>query len=135
MDKRLPIGSLAWVTKQYRPWTPQQTFLLPPSPTEWLPEGHLVYFIVELVRELDQRADDLPDEFQRRDLRLRRIREAKAALEKEAAQARAAPLRQLAAVQRRQAEQAFRRHRAQPSCDASLQVAAAGRRAFITTRR
>jgi hypothetical protein len=134
MDKRLPIGPLAWVTKEYRPWTPQQTFLLPPSPTEWRPEGHLVYFIVELVRELDQRADDLPDEFQRRDVRLRRIREAKAALEKEAAQARAAPLRQLTAVQRRQAKQALDDTQAQTSCDASLQVAA-GRRAFITTRR
>jgi transposase len=248
------------VTKEYRPWTPEQTFLLPPSPTEWLPEGHLAYFILELVRELDvsaieaaiqskdgrgvrpysprmmtalllyaycvgvfssrkveratyenvafrvlaagdhphfttvnafrlehrdalsglfvqvlklcaraglstvghvsldgskvaanaskhkamtygrmkdeekrlaaeieallfradqtdrhedeqygegQRADDLPEEFQRREVRLRRIREAKAALEKEAAQARAAQLRELAAAQRRHAEQAL----------------------------
>lgn len=42
-----------------------------------------------------QRGDELPAEFQRRDVRLRRIREAKAALEKEAAQARAAQLREL----------------------------------------
>ena len=28
-------------------------YLLPPSPTEWLPEGHLAYFILEVVRELD----------------------------------------------------------------------------------
>ena len=41
------------MSKQYRPWTPEQTFLLPPSPTEWLPEGHLAYFILEVVRELD----------------------------------------------------------------------------------
>jgi len=50
------------------------------------------------------RADELPEEFQRRDARLRRIREAKAALEKEAAEARAAQLRQLAAMQQQQAE-------------------------------
>jgi transposase len=50
------------------------------------------------------RADDLPEEFQRRDARLRRIREAKAALEKEAAEARAAQLRELAAAQDKQAE-------------------------------
>jgi transposase len=27
--------------------------LLPPSPMEWLPEGHLAYFVLEVVRELD----------------------------------------------------------------------------------
>ena len=40
-------------TKEYRPWTPEQAFLLPPSPMDWLPEGHLAYFVLELVRELD----------------------------------------------------------------------------------
>lgn len=52
----------------------------------------------------DGRADELPEEFQRRDARLRRIREAKAALEREAAEARAAQLRELAATQQQQAE-------------------------------
>src|SRR5581483_11314931 len=32
---------------------PEQTFLLPPSPMDWLPQGHLAYFVLELVRELD----------------------------------------------------------------------------------
>jgi hypothetical protein len=32
------------VSKQYGPWTPEQAYLLPPSPKEWLPEGHLAYF-------------------------------------------------------------------------------------------
>jgi transposase len=41
------------VSKRYRPWTPMQPYLLPPSPTEWLPSGHLAYFILELVDELD----------------------------------------------------------------------------------
>ena len=51
-----------------------------------------------------QPAEDLPQEFQRRDDRLRRIREAKAALEKQAAQARAAELREMAAAQRQRGE-------------------------------
>jgi transposase len=39
--------------KQYKPWTPEQPFLLPPSPLEWLPEGHLAHFILDVVGELD----------------------------------------------------------------------------------
>lgn len=39
--------------KTYRPYSPEQSYLLPPSPREWLPEGHLVYFILGLLDELD----------------------------------------------------------------------------------
>ncbi|MDP1921176.1 MAG: IS1182 family transposase [Myxococcales bacterium] len=39
--------------KQYRSWAPEQAYLLPPSPLEWLPEGHLAFFVLEVVRELD----------------------------------------------------------------------------------
>ncbi|MGH9380414.1 MAG: transposase, partial [Thermoanaerobaculia bacterium] len=39
--------------KQYRSWEPRQGFLLPPSPLDWLPEGHLAYFILELLDQLD----------------------------------------------------------------------------------
>lgn len=39
--------------KCYRPWNPEQPFLMPPSPTEWLPEDHLAYFVLETVGELD----------------------------------------------------------------------------------
>ena len=39
--------------KNYRKWSPTQSFLLPPSPMEWLPEGHLAYFILDVVSELD----------------------------------------------------------------------------------
>jgi len=39
--------------KQYQPWSPTQPFLLPPSPLEWLPEGHLAHFILDVVSELD----------------------------------------------------------------------------------
>ena len=39
--------------KTYRPYAPGQSYLLPPSPSEWLPENHLAYFVLELVEELD----------------------------------------------------------------------------------
>jgi len=39
--------------KAYRPYSPEQSFLLPPSPREWLPDGHLAYFILDLIGELD----------------------------------------------------------------------------------
>jgi len=39
--------------KTYRAYSPEQSYLLPPSPREWLPEGHLAYFILGLVQELD----------------------------------------------------------------------------------
>lgn len=39
--------------KLYRPWSPEQAFLLPPSPQDWLPEGHLVYFLLDVIGELD----------------------------------------------------------------------------------
>jgi transposase len=41
------------VSKHYRPWAPEQSFLLPPSPMEWLPKGHLAYFVLDVVGELD----------------------------------------------------------------------------------
>jgi transposase len=40
----------------FRPYRPDQMFLLPPSPREWLPEEHLAYFISETVDRLDLRA-------------------------------------------------------------------------------
>lgn len=39
--------------KPYRSWEPRQSFLLPPSPLEWLPENHLAYFILDLIEQLD----------------------------------------------------------------------------------
>ena len=39
--------------KSFRPWQPDQTTLLPPSPREWLSEDHQVYFLLDLVDELD----------------------------------------------------------------------------------
>jgi len=41
------------VSKTYRPWQPHQSLLFPPSPLDWVPEGHLVRFILEIVEQLD----------------------------------------------------------------------------------
>lgn len=39
--------------KRYRPYAPDQSYLLPPSPGEWLPKDHLAYFVLDLVADLD----------------------------------------------------------------------------------
>lgn len=39
--------------KGYRPYFPDQDLLLPPSLQEWLPEDHLVYFVSDVVDQLD----------------------------------------------------------------------------------
>ncbi len=39
--------------KSFHPWNPGQTLLFPPSPVEWLPENHLVFFLLDLAAELD----------------------------------------------------------------------------------
>jgi transposase len=40
----------------FRPHTPDQSLLFPPSPRDWLPEGHLAFFIADTVAALDLRA-------------------------------------------------------------------------------
>jgi transposase len=37
----------------YIPYEPDQDFLLPPSLKEWLPEGHLAYFVSDAIDSLD----------------------------------------------------------------------------------
>ena len=39
--------------KCYRSYLPEQELLLPPSLREWLPENHLVYFVSDVVDQLD----------------------------------------------------------------------------------
>ena len=39
--------------KSFRPWNPEQTLLLPQSPVDWLPENHLVFFLLDLAGGLD----------------------------------------------------------------------------------
>jgi transposase len=40
----------------FRPCAPDQSWLFPPSPRDWLPEGHLAFFIAETVAALDLQA-------------------------------------------------------------------------------
>jgi len=41
------------MAKVYRPYFPEQDFLLPPSLREWLPESHLAYFVSDMMDQLD----------------------------------------------------------------------------------
>jgi transposase len=41
------------MSKTYREWSPDQAYMFPPSPRDWLPEDDLVYFLVEAVATLD----------------------------------------------------------------------------------
>jgi transposase len=41
------------MSKQFRPWNPEQSFLFPPSPRDWLPENHLVYFLLDVVPQMN----------------------------------------------------------------------------------
>jgi transposase len=42
--------------KTFRPYVPEQSLLLPPSISDWLPDGHLARFISDVVDELDLKA-------------------------------------------------------------------------------
>lgn len=42
--------------KRYRPWLPDQQYLLPPAPRDWLPEQHLVFFILDVLESVDMSA-------------------------------------------------------------------------------
>jgi hypothetical protein len=37
------------MAKTYRPYLPDQDFLLPPRLNNWLPEDHLAYFVSDVV--------------------------------------------------------------------------------------
>jgi transposase len=41
------------MAKGYRSYLPEQDLLLPPSLRDWLPENHLVYFVSDVVDQLD----------------------------------------------------------------------------------
>jgi transposase len=41
------------MSKHFRPWNPEQSFLFPPAPRDWLPENHLVYFLLDVVPQMD----------------------------------------------------------------------------------
>ena len=39
----------------FHPYEPDQGHLFPPAPRDWMPEGHLAFFISETVEQLDLR--------------------------------------------------------------------------------
>ena len=41
------------MSKTFRPYEPDQDFLMPASMREWLPTGHLAYFVSDIVDQLD----------------------------------------------------------------------------------
>jgi transposase len=41
------------MSKSLRSWHPDQAFLFPPAPQDWLPESHLVYFLLDVVPQMD----------------------------------------------------------------------------------
>jgi Transposase domain (DUF772) len=51
--RSLPAGFEGGMTKTYRDWSTDQAYLFPPSPHDWLPEGDLVYFLLDTVATLD----------------------------------------------------------------------------------
>ncbi len=53
--------------KRYREWDPRQNFLLPPSLLDWLPREHAVYFLLDVVEQLDLSA--IEDALQEKDHR------------------------------------------------------------------
>jgi transposase len=49
---------MLFMGKSYRPYDPDQEFLLPPSLREWLPEDHLIYFVSDVIDNVDLTAMD-----------------------------------------------------------------------------
>jgi transposase len=47
------MPTLSGMAKTYRPYSPDQMFLLPPSLRDWLPENHLAYFVSDVIDNLD----------------------------------------------------------------------------------
>jgi transposase len=41
------------MSRTFRRWSPDQSWLFPPSPQDWLPEDHLVYFLMEVSEQID----------------------------------------------------------------------------------
>jgi transposase len=41
------------MSRKFRAWRPEQSWLFPPSPQDWLPEDHLVYFLLDVSEEIE----------------------------------------------------------------------------------
>ncbi len=41
------------MSRKFREWSTDQNWLFPPSPQDWLPSDHLVYFLLEVSEQID----------------------------------------------------------------------------------
>lgn len=41
------------MSRKFRDWRPDESWLFPPSPQDWLPEEHLVYFLLDVSQKID----------------------------------------------------------------------------------
>ncbi len=41
------------MSRKFREWQPDGGWLFPPSPRDWLPEDHLVYFLLDVTAQID----------------------------------------------------------------------------------
>jgi hypothetical protein len=40
------------MSRTFREWNPDQSWLFQPAPQHWLPDGHLVYFLLDVLEQL-----------------------------------------------------------------------------------
>lgn len=52
MSTSCPEGVMAF---NFLPYEPEQKFLMPPNPRDWLPDDHLAWFIMDAVEQMDLR--------------------------------------------------------------------------------
>jgi len=41
------------MSRKFREWQPDASWLFPPSPGDWLSDGHLVYFLLDVTSTID----------------------------------------------------------------------------------
>ena len=41
------------MSRTFREWNPDLSWLFPPAPQDWLPDGHRVYFLLDVSEQLD----------------------------------------------------------------------------------
>ncbi len=51
LDKAVGVDSLRGMTKSFRPWRVDETWLLPPSVQDFVPAGHPAHLVRDIVRE------------------------------------------------------------------------------------
>jgi transposase len=44
------------MSRKFREWNPDASWLFPPSPKDWLPDKHLVYFLLDVSQQIDTSA-------------------------------------------------------------------------------